>query len=337
MNTQHDQAGKFLKIACLTALGFGLLMVSSNYLVDRYYVFHPQEGVFEEFLEPNTRVLKAHFLAEHCQDFNAIIMGSSRDVAYQTAAVNGRFDVNSYNYAVASGNLRGTLARLQWLANQGCLPQRIFLPISIDRLHLPPLSNDLLRKEFPGITPGDTYKREFLLSYLGSDALISNLRKLSKSLRGKDAARFRYDLSTGDVNYLWDRDVQLSNCPHTSMSTDALVIQTFAEYLEKIRSLADTHDATITLIWNPISIADQLAHIADAKVLLQSISASFSRIYRLPLQDPRLSSSSHFHDPGHFKTELGTAVLSSEDNEVSLDELISELEQRAQMCGRQEI
>ncbi len=336
MNTEQEKAGKFLQIAVLAAFGFGLFMVCTNYFIDRYYVFHPQEGVFEEILEPNTRVLKARYLEEHCQDFNAIVMGSSRDVAYHTKEINEQFGVNTYNFAVASGNLRGILARLQWLKNRDCLPGRIFLPISIDRLHLPLVSNDLLRKEFPGITPGKSYRREFLLSYLGSDALISNLRKFGKRVLNKDEIKFRYDMATGDVSYLWDREVQMTACPQVPVTTDPQVIRVYVDHLEKIRALAEANGAVITLIWNPIAISDQLTHVEDARVLLETISGSFNRIYRLPLHDPRLRSSSHFHDPGHFKTELGTAVTASGDNEVSLGNLSKELEQAAQNCERPE-
>ena len=117
-----------------------------------------------------------------------------------------------------------------------------------------------------------------------------------------------------------------------NIKTDPQVIRAYVDHLEKIRALAEANGAVITLIWNPIAISDQLAHVEDARVLLESISGSFNRIYRLPLHDPRLRSSSHFHDPGHFKTELGTAVTGSGDNELSLENLSRELEQAAQNC-----
>ena len=58
-------------------IGFSLALLAVNYFVDRYSVFHPRDGVFEEFLEPNTRVLKAEYLAANCSKFDAMVVGSS--------------------------------------------------------------------------------------------------------------------------------------------------------------------------------------------------------------------------------------------------------------------
>ena len=151
LNRKQDKSTRFLRVFVLSVIVFAVLLISVNYFTDRYYVFHPQEGVFEEFLEPNTRVLKARYLERHCSEFDAILMGSSRDVGYRTADIDTAFGVNSYNFAVAAGNLRGVLARLEWLASMNCVPGRIFLPISPDRLRLPARPDDLLRKEYPDI------------------------------------------------------------------------------------------------------------------------------------------------------------------------------------------
>ncbi len=207
-----EKSGKFLLVFAVVCLLFAVLLVSVNYFTDRYYVFHDIDGVFDEILEPNTRVLKARYLEQHCSEFDALIMGSSREVGYLTADINHAFGVKTYNYGVAAGNLRGILGRLEWLASMNCLPGQIFLPISIDKLRLPERPNDLLRKEYPAIIGGGDYKREFMLSYIGADAFLSNIRKLLRRARKGGDPEFRYDLNTGDVYYLWDRTFEIDDC-----------------------------------------------------------------------------------------------------------------------------
>lgn len=336
MNLSLDPAKRFLIACALASISLVLIMVSLNFFIDRYYVFHPQDGVFEEILEPNTRVLKATYLARHCSEFDAMIMGSSRDVAYRTADVDSVFAVHSYNYSVASGNLRDILGRLEWLAGLGCMPARIFLPVSIDSLKLPSHGNDLLRKEYPGIVGAAAYRREFILSYIGTDAVLSNLRKLFELL-GKDRqARFRYDMKTGDVAYLWQRDFPIRACPEETFAADADTRQLFVDYLLAIRTLAREHSAEITLIWNPIPLDEQLAFAADGRALLEQLSGSFSEIYRLPLSDPRLRDNANYHDHGHFKAGLGAAVLRSAVRGQSPGSLAAELQAAALACENQE-
>lgn len=95
LNRIQDKSARFLRIFVLSVVAFAVLLISLNYFTDRYYVFHPQEGIFEEFLEPNTRVLKARYLQRHCSEFDAILMGSSRDVGYRTTDIDTAFGVNS--------------------------------------------------------------------------------------------------------------------------------------------------------------------------------------------------------------------------------------------------
>jgi hypothetical protein len=326
MNETGGKAGRFLVNFTLAAIGSAVLFLSVNYFTDRYYVFHPRDDVFEEILEPNTRVLKARYLERHCADFNAIIMGSSRDVAYNTEDVNRVFGVNAYNFAVASGHLRGILARLEWLGRMDCLPERVFLPFSIDRLRLPQNANDLLRKEYPGIIGTKAYAREFLLSYIGADAFVSNLRRLLRRLRKDDSPKFRYDMGSGDVHYLWDREVSIQACAGKALQANEDTIRLFAEFLLAIQSLVARHGSELTLIWNPLPLPDQLSRLEDARALFAQLGDAFDAIYRLPLSHPGLLSSDHYHDPGHFKRELGAAVIESGAHRISPGALLLEME-----------
>ena len=329
---KQNKSTRFLRVFSLTVACFAVLLIAVNYFTDRYYVFHPQEGVFEEFLEPNTRVLKARYLERHCSEFDAIIMGSSRDVGYLTADIDSVFGVNSYNYAVAAGNLRGVLARLEWLVSMNCVPGRIFLPISPDRLRLPARPDDLLRKEYPGIVDENKYRREFIMSYIGADAFISNVRKLIR-LTGKEPdAKFRYDMSRGDAYYFWNRTFPIPECDSEANVADLETIEIFAGYLSRIRTLAVENGAKISLILNPQPIGDQLAHAEVAGALFQLMAGEFHNIYRLPLSDERLRDSDFYHDRSHFRHELGAAVIRTPENKVSLNQLTEELDQAARVC-----
>jgi hypothetical protein len=242
------------------------------------------------------------------------------------------FGVKSYNFSVASGILPGILARLQWLAGKGCMPGRVFIAMSIDRLQFPARPNDLLRKEYPPIVGGDAYYREFLLSYLGSDALFSNLGKAVERVFKRPAPRFRYDMRSGDVEYLWDQELTLPTCPAAPVATDILAIRRYAGYLRQIRDLADAHGAELTLVWNPISRAEQLAHLQDARQLFPEIEGVSDHVYRLPVTDPRLADGRYYHDSGHFKPELAVASVASPEQRVSLERLLAELESAGQAC-----
>jgi hypothetical protein len=322
----------FLRLLLAVIIGFSLVLLAVNYSVDRYSVFHPRDGVFEDFLEPNTRVLKTEYLAANCSKFDAIVVGSSRAAAYHTADFNQVFGVNTYNFGVATGSLPGILERLEWLVSIGCMPRRIFLPLSIDRLRFPSRPNDLLRKEHPAIVGTSVYQREFLLSYLGTDAFFSNVRKLLEKLLEQPEPRLRYDMSSGDVDYLWDRELEFSACPEAPVYTDPVIIREFASYLARINSLADEHGAELTLLWNPIPRAAQLAHREDARRLFNDIGGVSSVIFRLPLADDRLIDGHQYHDKGHFKPGLAAAVFESADQQVSYAQLLEELQHAADRC-----
>jgi hypothetical protein len=332
LNRKQDKSTRFLRVFVLSVIAFAVLLISVNYFTDRYYVFHPQEGVFEEFLEPNTRVLKARYLERHCSEFDAILMGSSRDVGYRTADIDTSFGVNSYNYAVAAGNLRGVLARLEWLASMNCVPDRIFLPISPDRLRLPARPDDLLRKEYPDIVDEKKYRREFIMSYIGADAFISNVRKLIRLAGKKPEAKFRYDMAKGDVHYLWNHPFPIPECVSEANVADRETVEIFVAFLARIRALAIENEAEITLILNPQPIGHQLAHAEVAGTIFQLIAREFNQIYRLKLSDQRLRDSDYYHDRSHFRQELGAAVILAPENQVSLSQLTTELEQATRVC-----
>ncbi len=279
-------------------------------------------------------MLKARYLERHCSEFDAILMGSSRDVGYHTADIDTAFGVNSYNYGVAAGNLRGVLARLEWLASMNCVPGRIFLPISPDRLRLPARPDDLLRKEYPDIVNEKKYRREFIMSYIGADAFISNVRKLIRLAGKEPEAKFRYDMNKGDVYYLWNHPFPISECVSEANVADRETVETFVLYLSRIRTLAMENDAEITLILNPQPIGSQLAHAEVAGLIFQLIAGEIHQIYRLPLSDERLRDSDFYHDRGHFRHELGAAIILTPENEVSLSQLTQELVQAARVCNQ---
>jgi hypothetical protein len=322
----------FFRVFGLTSAGLLLMILGVNYVADRYYVFHPQTEPFTEYQEPNTRVIKANYLAQNCDRFDAVILGSSRAAAIDTGDFNSVFGTHVYNFGVASGSLPGMLARLEWLDALNCMPELVLLPISIDRLRFTERPNDLLRKEHPAIAGGDAYQREFLLSYLGVDAFFSNLDKLLERLFRRPQPRFAYDPRSGDVDYLWDREVSLSSCPERPVNTDTFSIGRYLDYLKRIETLVLGRGSKMVLLWNPIPIADQLAHLDDAQAILESFDHEGRVIYRLPPSSESLVESGSYHDPGHYKPALTAAVFATKDNAVSFGQLLDELKTLRSQC-----
>ena len=329
---QNSEARLFLRILWAVAAGALLLMLAVNYFSDRYYVFHPRGDAFTEVLEPNTRVLKAAVLEKRCASFDTVIMGSSRAAVYRTADLDRAFGSRAFNFGVATGSLPDILDRLEWLDELGCMPRRIVLPLSIDRLRFTDRPNDLLRKEYPAIVGEGAYRREFLLSYLGIDAFFSNLRALWEKRVKRPPARFQYNLASGDVEYLWDRNLEFPPCPDEEMRTDPVTLDRYADYLARIRDLAVARGSELVLFWNPIPLAGQLAHVDDARALFDRIGGFTKEIYRVPLDDPRLTDGSAFHDKGHFKPELAASVYEDSENRVSPAHLLDELAAARSAC-----
>lgn len=334
-NTESQSARKFLRVLILSVIGLSLLMVLLNFLTDRYYVFHPRTEPFEEFLEPNTRVLKANYLAQNCSRFDAAIFGSSRAAAIRTHDLDKAFGVTSYNFGVATGSLPGILARLEWLDGMACMPRYVFLPISIDRLRFTERPNDLLRKEHPAIVGQPAYHREFLLSYLGIDAFFSNVRKLLEDLFSQPEPRFRYDPGRGDVDYLWDRDLEFSACPRGAVRTDNFSIGRYVDVLSEINAMVLSRGSELVLLWNPIPVADQLAHLEDARALFRQFAGSEQSLFRLPPDDARLIDSGQYHDPGHYKPGLIAAVFSEPRHRVPFGQLLNELQALQNECSNE--
>jgi hypothetical protein len=228
------------------------------------------------------------------------------------------------------------LARLEWLDAIGCMPQTVVLPISIDRLHFTERPNDLLRKEHPAIVGDPAYNREYLLSYLGVDAFFSNLKKVMDQLISHPQPRFRYDPRSGNVEYLWDRELELSPCPDLPSQTDPVTIGRFVEYLQRIDSFVLNSGSRLVLLWNPIPIMDQLAHLEDARELFSRLGGAEQMLYRLPPDDGKLSDDSrYYHDRGHYKPELAAAVFAHPQNRVPFRQLLNELQTLQNQCDSQ--
>ena len=333
MNRDQAKSRNFLWTTLLSAFALGWVLFGVNRWIDRYYVFHSQDGVFEEDLEPNMRVMKARYLKKHCGEFDAVVVGSSRAAAYRTEDLARLFGVKAYNYGVPAGDLRGIRRRLEWLSEQSCLPNKVFLPMSIDRLKIHPPANDLLRKEYPAVADVPGYEREFWLSYLGADAFISNLRIVSRKLEGRDDPRFRYDLRSGDTEYYWDQKFDIGACPERVIESASSVIATYADHLLALQDFVGGQGAQLILIWNPVRRGEQIARVKDASRLIERVSGDIRHVYRLPLDDPMLIDSDFYHDPSHFKPEVASKTLGDARHRVSLGRLLAELKRAAGNCG----
>ena len=179
---------------------------------------------------------------------------------------------------------------------------------------------------------GGAYEREFFLSYLGVDAFFSNLRKLLERIFRRPGSRFRYDPRSGDVDYLWDRELKLSACSGNAVVTNDVIIWRYIEYLKRIDALVHERGSELVLLWNPIPVEDQLAHLRDAGELFIQFGGVEKMMFRLPPGDERLLDGSQYHDPGHFKPELVAAILAEPKNRVPFLQILNELQLLQNQC-----
>lgn len=318
-------------VSFLFVLFFTILI---NFKIDTYYAFNTPPDIVTVSSEPNTRVLKFRTLTSHCQNFEAIVFGNSRAVAYRTKYIHDLFGLESYNFAVSIESFYGILRKLQWLINNNCGPKVIFLPISADLLKsysrdysLPPY--DLLRMDHPGIVDKVDYKLEFYKTYLLSpDALIENITPFLTRSNKPDI--IKYNFLTGDVYYLWDTDFPINNCSENLQRINKAAFQEALKLIIEIKDLAQANEIDIALLWNPQPINYQVGN-SQTISFLKSIAPIFSRINRLPLSDVRLQDSNFYHDKGHFKDILAKDVLLAK-NSVDISTLIEDISHHYKPC-----
>jgi len=326
----------FTKYSIITIAGFSLFIATQtvlNYFADCFSVFHDKPINFETNFEPNTRFIKTQFLKNNCSNFNAIIFGNSRSAGFTTEDINEQFEAKSYNYCVSGETPLGILQKLKWLQHINCMPNTIFLPISIDRTQLIDYTKQsrLLRLEHPYISNQENnffYRKNFLLSMASSKF---NLLYIASQLTGKKT-KLSYNFSTGDVTYLWDKKFNIKDCQNENRALSEQTIIDFAKVLTEIKQFANQHNSKVILAWTPQPISDQLAYdTRTLDLLFHSLSPYYQFIYRIPLSDARLKNNYFFHDPSHFKPELGKNVFQPA-NKILLLKLLEEIKEMKSNC-----
>ena len=308
------------------------------YKIDALQIFHDSEERFSAYFEPNTKYLKVEYMDKKCEKYDAAIFGSSRAVVYRTEDLNSTFGVASYNMAGSDDTPIGSIQKIQWLDSRGCMPKTIFLPIASDRLML----HDYLKKpyyiarmEHPLVGKKIDYLIDFMFTNLLSESSVNiNKKYVEKSESSKD--QFIYDISTGDVYYLWDNIFKIEQCSDKQIVADEKKIKEFVTALEEIQKFASAKGAKVILLWNPMPIDVQLKHVETATKLLFLLSKNFQDIHRVPLNDDKLTNHNFYHDWAHFKSSLAKEVIKS-SNKISVKQLIGEFEEYSGLCKGKEL
>jgi hypothetical protein len=327
----------FIKTFFISVVLLFAILSAFNYIVDSYYVFTNNS---EEMLVKNTvndRFVKTNYLKNHCTKYDAMIFGSSRSAAYRTKHFNKIFKVNSYNYSATDDTPIGVLQKLNWLHSIGCMPKKIFISISNDRLHLRDYTKimDLLTLEHPYVSKNSGHYPVYLTSF---SVTLANLRSIFKYEKNT----IKYDISTGDVLYLWDNEFESIRCPdiNTERSEHAIiskqVVDDFVEVIFKINRLAYENSSKVFLFWAPIQLKYQLIHTDLTIHLLEKLSTEFDLINRVPISDSKLFSSNNYHDWSHFKDTLSEDVALNKSIS-SFSKLIDEIKIMKNICTSLEV
>jgi hypothetical protein len=324
----------FLKTFGWTFFITFFLVISFNYISDSFLIFHQQPTLFQASFEPNSRVLKTKYLGKNCNRFDAMIFGTSRAVAYQTKDINQQFGVRSYNFGVAEETPQRIMKKLEWLDSKNCIPKTVFLPVSSDStLFLRDSSKkpfNLVTMEHPWVVKKKSYWLDFLITYLTSRTVTAINTKKQLNYYGTKT-RFRYDMTGGDVYYLWEEKFPISECARSYRTSSDKIPPGFtfqpgevAAQLIKIKKFAEERGSQIVLIWNPLPLDFQIKNLDKTEILLKNLSHHFQYLYRLPLNDKKLLSPVSYHDRSHFKASIAREVIILKNKtfvRVFLDEL----------------
>ena len=328
---------KYLKLSFIvTPLLIGIIL-STNYIVDRYGVFHGKKSGIYSY-EPNTRVIKMKSLMNTCNDIESIVFGTSRSVAYRTNFIKNSYNLTSYNMGVSSESYIGIFKKLQWLVNNNCVPKIIFIPVSAD--HLRNYSRDystirplnLLRLDHPMIVNNHEYSTIFYRSYLLSyEIFLDNLKQGIKYVIGHNQKNIiKYNFSTGDVYYLWDERFDTELCKKPDKNYSKISIKKAVYNIKKIKNISDNNNIKVVLLWNPSPLYTQIGH-ENISTFLSMLLPMFENIHRLPLSDIRLQDDIFYHDPSHFKDLLAKDVL-LDNNYIKIQSLIDEIHRHRKTC-----
>lgn len=309
-------------IATLAAVAVTVIAsyVIFNYSVDSLSVFHQHVMPLQSHSDINERVMKSLYLKEHCTGIQTMIFGDSRTAGYETEALEDLFgDSVSYNYGVQSETLVGVMQKIQWLERMQCLPDRVIIPLSIDRIELIDYADDkrLLMQENPAVL-GDPlatrnfWSRRWLFAkkYLFSSAIfLKNIKKIRHHFVG-GKYHLQFSPATGNIYYFFDHPCIKDAPPVGTLRFEEEKISAFVEQLESIRNYVERSNKKIFVIWNPQLYVTQMSYNVDSvEGLLKKIGKVFPYIFRVPLRDPRLKDMSQYHDCSHFKKEFGETVL----------------------------
>lgn len=331
---------RYLKVLIFTTMALVISYILFNYTVDSMNVFHQKVEPFESYSDVNERFMKSLVLEDYCSEFNTIIFGSSRVSGYLTDDIENEFvSGKAYNYGVQAETLLGIYQKLKWLVSINCLPKRIIIPVSIDRIELYDFRDDnrLLMLENPQLFKEQVPTFEYMLlrwevfkKYLFSSSVFTkNIRKIKNAITSK-TFHLKFFPGTGNTYYHFDHPCEDNDSPVGEIPLSEGGVDLFVKMAEAISKYVYSFGSEVVFVWNPQLYTVQMSYELDGVVsFIEKLSGIFPYVYRIPLKDSRLKNINYYHDCSHFKKELGASIFDEKNKIFTLD-LIKEFENEHQ-------
>lgn len=158
----------YLRIYALTVLILLLIVGSINFAIDPLWY---AGGNQVSHLNPpwNERITKTNLLLNHAQDYDCVLLGTSRSTLFDTAELKQN---RCFNYSFSGGKLEEFVNYAKYLKEKGIEPQKLYVEVELD-------SFDRRRnpRSFPAVTDPLPWYRAYFFS---ADVLQLSLRTLTQ-------------------------------------------------------------------------------------------------------------------------------------------------------------
>ncbi|SFR75214.1 hypothetical protein [Anaeromicropila populeti] len=180
-------------------IGVLLFIGGTNYFVDPFGYFTNKDGEYHPYSNTDgsyTRYIKAQYIANHPDDFDAYIVGGSKVGAISTESLSEMDGYHYYNMWLLSGNFREYELYISFILEHTSA-KKIILHISGPEVRR-------FNREFYGdiyVTPAIVTGKSTLLEsleFLGKN-LKTSLEVLRNRWSTKEDTKY-YDLETGEIN-----------------------------------------------------------------------------------------------------------------------------------------
>jgi hypothetical protein len=287
----------YLTILVAAAVLTVVITSFASWMMDPYGVAHPLAGMV--FMQPNDRASKTAFLAKHCRQFDAYILGNSRSQILrgsQFAGTGPRY----YNFGAPGEDIAQSLEQLEFLLGIGCPVSALLVGESIETLAHPPPGR-LTQMKHPLIS-GDNPLLFYGSYFLGPQGAIAYFKsKFSPSSR----PMFYYP--DGHLDYLWEMkseaDYAIPFCRISQLSTEEKIAlyERLPQY-RKLASLAAQHHFKVVVWLTPLNKARSI--VLDDPDVSRYISELHQiaglKVLEADRDSPLLSDFHQWHDCSHF-------------------------------------